>query len=171
VVDENIEAFGGDPGNVLVFGESGGALKTSCIYALPLAGKYFYKASIESGAGVRMMSRDAATETTRKTLRQLGLDKTQWPKLLEVAVNKLMEAQAALGQPPSGGLPLGETLRGYGWKLSGDFSAVVDGTVLPYDPFSPEAPAVSKDKPLMVGTNQDETTLIWFQVKRPSYST
>ena len=53
---ENIEAFGGDPSNVMIFGESGGGAKTSCLYAMPSATPYFNKASIESGPGVRMMT-------------------------------------------------------------------------------------------------------------------
>ncbi|MCX6630030.1 MAG: carboxylesterase family protein, partial [Candidatus Solibacter sp.] len=49
----NIEAFGGDPGNVMIFGESGGGAKTSCLYAMPSAAPYFNKASVESGPGIR----------------------------------------------------------------------------------------------------------------------
>ena len=164
-VHENIEAFGGDPDNVMVFGESGGGLKTSCIYALPSAAKYFHKTSIESGPGVRMMTRDAAAETALRTLHELGLNKSEWRKLLDVPVDKLVAAQVALEQPPSGGFPLADTLAGNGWRLSGNFSAVVDGSVLPHDPFHPEAPAFSKNKPLMVGSNRDETMFIWFQSK------
>jgi para-nitrobenzyl esterase len=54
-VRENIEVFGGDPSNVMIFGESGGGAKTSCLYAMPSAAPYFNKASIESGPGIRMM--------------------------------------------------------------------------------------------------------------------
>ena len=164
-VHENIESFGGDPNNVMIFGESGGGLKTSCLYALPSAEKYFHKASIESGPGVRMMTRDAAAETALRTLKQLGLNKSEWRKLLQIPVETLLPAQVVVGQPPSGGFPLSDTLRGNGWRLSGDFSAVVDGSVLPHHPFDPETPAFSKNKPLMVGTNRDETMFIWFQSK------
>ncbi len=164
-VHGNIEAFGGDPDNVMIFGESGGGLKTSCVYALPSAETYFNKASIESGPGVRMMTRDQASETTRKTLAQLGLAKAQWRRLIDVPVEQLIAAQVAVGAPPSGGLPLTAARKGDGWMLGGDFSAVVDGTVLPHHPFDPDAPAFSKNKPLMVGSNRDETTFIWFQAK------
>ena len=163
-VQENIEAFGGDPNNVMIFGESGGGLKTSCLYALPSAERYFHKASIESGPGIRMMTRDAAAETAQRTLQYLGLNKSEWRNLLDVPVEKLVAAQVALERPPRT-LPLAKTLRGDGWRLSGDFSAVVDGTVLPHHPFDPQAPAFSKNKPLMVGTNRDETAFVWFQAK------
>ena len=53
-VTENIERFGGDPHNVMIFGESGGGAKTSCLYAMPSAAPYFNKASIESGPAIRI---------------------------------------------------------------------------------------------------------------------
>ena len=83
-VHENIEAFGGDPGNVMIFGESGGGAKTSCLYAMPSASPYFNKASIESGPGIRMMPSEAAAETTLMLLKHLELDRSSWRKLLEL---------------------------------------------------------------------------------------
>jgi len=44
---------------------------------------------------------------------------------------------------------------------AGSFSPVVDGTVLPQHPFDPVAPAISKNKPLLIGTNRDETTFMF----------
>ena len=162
----NIEAFGGDPANVMIFGESGGGAKTSCLYAMPAAAQYFNKASIESGPGIRMMPRDAAAETTLMTLKQLGIDKSDWRKLLEVPVDQLMAAQTALGT--SGGGPLGMDggRKGMGGgSRPGGFGPVVDGSVLPHHPFDPEAPAISKEKPVIVGSNRDET-VFFFQQQR-----
>ncbi len=163
-VCENIEAFGGDPANVMIFGESGGGAKTSCLYGMPSAAPYFNRASIESGPGIRMMSRDAAAETTLMTLKQLGIEKSDWRKLLEVPADKLMEAQTGLGR--SGGGPLGMNggRKGMGGgSRPGGFGPVVDGTVLPRHPFDPEAPAISKEKPLIVGYNRDETVFFFNQ--------
>jgi para-nitrobenzyl esterase len=64
-IRRNISAFGGDPDNVMIFGESGGGAKTSALYAMPEAAPYFHKASIESGPGVRLFEADEATATTR----------------------------------------------------------------------------------------------------------
>ncbi|MBE0660278.1 MAG: carboxylesterase/lipase family protein, partial [Bryobacteraceae bacterium] len=99
-VHNNIEAFGGDPGNVMIFGESGGGAKTSCLYALPSAASYFNKASIESGPGIRMTPREVAAETALLMLKELGLEKSEWRKLLDVPVEKLVAAQVALGRAP-----------------------------------------------------------------------
>jgi para-nitrobenzyl esterase len=163
-VHDNIEAFGGDPANVMIFGESGGGAKTSCLYAMPTAAPFFNKASIESGPGIRMMPRDAAAETTLMVLKQVGLDKNEWRKLLEVPADKLMAAQTGLGQ--SGGGPLGMNggRKGMGGgSRPGGFGPVVDGSVLPRHPFDPDAPAISKNKPLIVGSNHDETVFFFNQ--------
>ena len=160
-VRENIEALGGDPNNVMIFGESGGGAKTSCLYAMPSAASYFHKAAIESGPGVRMMTRDAAVETALMTIKALGIEKSEWRKLLEVPAGKLVEIQSGLVRQPAAP-PMFRAARGGGMlSRAGSFSPVVDGTVLPQHPFDPAAPAISKDKPLLIGTNRDETTFMF----------
>jgi para-nitrobenzyl esterase len=163
-MQENIAAFGGDPSNVMIFGESGGGAKTSCLYAMPSVAAYFNKASIESGPGIRMMPRDAAAETTLMTLKQLGIEKGDWRKLLEVPPEKLMEAQTGLGRTGGGPLGMNGGRKGMGGgSRPGGFGPVVDGTFLPNHPFDPQAPAISKNKPLMVGYNRDETVFFFNQ--------
>ena len=152
--NRNIEAFGGDPSNVMVWGESGGGAKTSCIYAMPSASKYFHKASIESGPGVRMTEREQANRTTHWVLERLGLTSREGHKLLEVPAAKLLEIQTT--PPPGGSLGLYGGRRGIGASGLGGFSPVVDGRILPAHPFDPTAPAISADKPLIVGSNRDE---------------
>ena len=164
-VRENIEAFGGDPHNVMVFGESGGGAKTSCVYALPLAKDYFNKASIESGPGVRMTPRDMATETAKMVLSELGLSDKEVPKLKEVPAEKLVEVQAAVSKKAPGNLTLSGGRKGMVVSRPGGFGPVVDGTYLPNHPFDPSAPAISTDKPLMVGTNRDEMAFFFFERK------
>jgi para-nitrobenzyl esterase len=162
---ENIEAFGGDPHNVTVFGESGGGAKTSCIYALPLAKDYFNKASIESGPGVHMTPRDMATETAKMVLHELGLSDKEVPRLKDVPAEKLVEVQGAVAKKAPGNLTLSGGRKGMVVARPGGFGPVVDGTYLPHDPFDPTAPAISKDKPLMVGTNRDEMAFFYWERK------
>ena len=162
----NIEAFGGDPSNVMVWGESGGGAKTSCIYAMPSAATYFHKASIESGPGVRMTEREQASRTTHWVLDKLGLTPKEAHKLLDIPASKLLEVQQ--NPPPNGSLsPVGGR-KGIGASGVGGFSPVVDGIVLPSHPFDPSAPAISADKPLMVGSNRDE--IVFFQMRAPDKS-
>jgi para-nitrobenzyl esterase len=163
-VHENIEAFGGDPHNVMVFGESGGGAKTSCIYALPTAKDYFNKASIESGPGVHMSPRDVATETARMVLTELGLTEKEVRKLKEVPAEKLVEVQGAVAQKRPG-LTFSGGRQGMVVSRPGGFTPVVDGTYLPHHPFDPTAPAISRDKPLMVGANRDEMAFFYWERK------
>lgn len=164
-VHENIEAVGGDPGNVMVFGESGGGAKTSCIYALPAAKDYFNKASIESGPGVHMAPRDIATETARMVLGELGLSDKEVLKLKQVPAEKLLEVQDTLAKKSAMGLSLRAGRKGMVVSRPGGFTPVVDGTYLPHHPFDPTAPAISREKPLIVGTNKDEMAFFLFERK------
>jgi para-nitrobenzyl esterase len=165
-VQENIENFGGDPDNVMIFGESGGGAKTSCLYAMPAAHSFFNKASIESGPGIRMLEKGTATETARMVLRHGGFQDQEWRKLLSVPVEKLVEAQVAVSkQPGTPGVRLGWRNGISGLLGLGSFAPVVDGHVLPNHPFDPDAPAISREKPLIVGTNRDETTFFFWERK------
>lgn len=153
-VHDNIANFGGDPGNVMIFGESGGGAKTSCLYAMPEASPYFNKASIESGPGVRMSSKEMARQTTAMVLKQLNIEPNDWRKLLDIPAAELLNVQSKLPFAP----PFRE--KGKNGRITepapGGFGPVVDGNVLPYNPFDPAAPEISKNKPLMVGWNEDE---------------
>ena len=164
-VHENIEAFGGDPDNVMVFGESGGGAKTSCVYALPAAKDYFNKASIESGPGVHMCPRDIATETAKMVLSELGLSQKEVLKLREVPAQKLLQVQDSLAKKSAMGLSLSAGRKGMVVSHPGGFTPVVDGTYLPHHPFDPTAPDISRDKPLMVGSNKDEMAFFLLERK------
>jgi para-nitrobenzyl esterase len=133
-VRENIGEFGGDPGNVMSWGESGGGAKVSTLLAMPAGKGLFHKASIESGPGIRMTPREQATITAKQVLEDLGLRPNEGRKLLEVPVERLLDVQ-----------------RKY------RFGPVVDGSYLPAHPFDPVAPAIAKDIPIIVGLNKDET--------------
>lgn len=152
----NIDRFGGDPGNVLIFGESGGGAKTSCLYAMPEAAPFFHKASIESGPGIRMTRKDEARETTARVFAELGIAQSDWRRILDVPAARLLELQMRLAGLPNAGTLAGDR-RGIGATRLG-FGPVVDGYALPAHPFDPVAPAISRNKPLMVGYNRDEYT-------------
>ncbi|MBK8504664.1 MAG: carboxylesterase/lipase family protein [Saprospiraceae bacterium] len=155
-VHENIVQFGGDPDNVMIFGESGGGAKTSCLYAMPVAAPYFNKASIESGPGIRMTEPEIADQTTHLLLKELNIPVNSWQKLLEVPIADLMEMQVKLLKID----PQNPSVKsiGIGPARPGSFSPVVDGISLPQHPFDPVAPSLSVNKPLMIGWNEDEYT-------------
>jgi len=165
-VNKNISSFGGDPSNVMIFGESGGGAKTSCLCAMPAAAPFFNKASIESGPGVRMTPREIAAQTTALVLKQLNISPRDWKRLLSVPVSDLLDLQYKLPSlaPPPDAV---SKKRGLMESSVGSFSPVVDGRALPGHPFDPAAPGISKDKPLMVGWNEDEYTFFGMMAKDP----
>lgn len=155
-VHNNIDRFGGDPDNVMIFGESGGGAKTSCLYAMPKAASYFNKASIESGPGVRMYTKEMAAQTTEFVLKALDIAPKDWRQLLDVPAERLLEVQSKF--PPVPPHQRKSKTGGITEPFPGGFGPVVDGVNLPAHPFDPIAPDISSDKPLMVGWNEDEYT-------------
>jgi para-nitrobenzyl esterase len=155
-VNKNISVFGGDPKNVMIFGESGGGAKTSCLYAMPEAKSFFNKASIESGPGVRMTKRETAAQTTTMVLKELNIDSKDWKKLLDVPIADLLSLQLKLPSLAPKITP--DKKKGIMESSPGGFSPVVDGVALPNHPFDPVVPEISRNKPLMVGWNEDEYT-------------
>ncbi|TCS16637.1 carboxylesterase family protein [Caulobacter sp. BK020] len=152
-VARNIAAFGGDPGNVTIFGESGGGAKTSCLYAMPSVAPLFARAIIQSGPVVRVSTPEVAARTTRMFLAQLGITPTDWRKVLEVPAPQILAAQKALNAQVKGDSG--------GWKgiqslNPGAYGPIVDGGLLPHHPFDPTAPASAADKPLMIGWLDNE---------------
>jgi para-nitrobenzyl esterase len=145
-VRENVAAFGGDPDNVTVFGESGGGAKVSTLLSMPRAKGLFHRAIIQSGAAVRLRTKERALALTECVLRHLGVGVAA---LASVPVSDLLAAvepaQKALGPSPA---PLFDRY---------PFGPVVDGEVLPAQPFDPTASDVMADVPLIIGDMKTET--------------
>ncbi len=147
-VRENIERFGGDPGRVMIFGESGGGQKVSMLLGSPPAKGLFHRAVIESGPGPKMMERDRATELARMLLAEVGLDAKRVNELQSLPLEKIMAAQFAVSAK----------LRGIAGIIDG-FAPVLDPTVLPAHPFYPHATRISEDVRVIIGNNRTEMTL------------
>jgi para-nitrobenzyl esterase len=145
-VSHNIGAFGGDPGNVTIFGESGGGAKINALMAMPAAHGLFHKAIVESGSSLTVERPDDAERTARAVLRVLGIAASELSSLQNVPAEKLLETYVTV----SGGGPAteGEHHR---------FGPVIDGISIPKQTWTPTAPEPSRHVPLLVGTNHDET--------------
>jgi para-nitrobenzyl esterase len=150
---DNIAAFGGDPSNVTVFGQSGGAGKVSTLMAVPSAQGLFHRAIAQSGSAITGMSRQAATRSAEALMERLGLRPNQVDELQKLPMQQLVDA---LGARTGGG----GAGRGRGGPDGGGFNAapVVDGRWLPADPFTPAAPAMSANVPMIIGSTETEVT-------------
>jgi para-nitrobenzyl esterase len=149
-VRDNIAGFGGDPGNVTIFGESGGAGKVSVVCALPAAKGLFHKAIMQSGPCLTISNKERGTAIARQLLKDLGLSAREVVKLQSMDALKLVAAAAeaerkvvprVLGVGPMGLIP------------------VVDDIVLRHDPFNGTAAPESAHVPFIVGSNKDEAVL------------
>ena len=152
-VRDNAAAFGGDPGNVTIFGESGGGAKVSVLLAMPEARGLFHRAIMQSGPAVEMMKPADATAVTRKVTAQVGVDAAEPRKLLDVPAERLLEAQIAI--------MTAQSTMSFANRRKQGFNPVIDSKHLPGGPFEPVAPSISADIPLMIGTNKDEMALFW----------
>lgn len=156
-VHENIAAFGGDPGQVTIFGESAGGASVATLMGTPAArpGEYFQRVIAQSGAVDWGLEPAAATANARTVLDQLGIAHDDLEALLAVDADALCQAALALGLETEGAaLP---------------FAPVHDGIVLPQHPIDAIASGSARGVALMTGTNLDEMTL--FNLIDPSLAT
>ena len=126
-VQRNISAFGGNPDNVTIFGESGGGAKVSTLMASPLAKGLFHRAICESGTAIGGFSMGQRLSELEKMgvsfFKALGVDKAEDPlkAARELPFEKILEARDAM-MKESGGM-----------RMNMDDSAV-DGWFLPKTP-------------------------------------
>ena len=88
-VRDNIERFGGDPGCVTIFGQSGGGGKVSTLLAMPAARGLFHRAIVMSGSAIRLIERERAGKLAEAVLKELGLTRNQLDQLQTRAVRTI----------------------------------------------------------------------------------
>lgn len=145
-VRDHIAGFGGDPGNVTIFGESAGGMSISALLGAPSARGLFHRAIIQSGPPYTH-SLARAGRAAEDLAKGLGIGEITRAVLESVPAADLVAVTQALQNrtPPPGELPL-------------PFLPVVDGAFLPRRPEEAVAAGEMAEVPLLVGTNRDELT-------------
>ncbi|WP_047495477.1 carboxylesterase/lipase family protein [Terriglobus sp. TAA 43] len=154
-VHENIEHFGGDPDRVMIYGQSGGGSKVTTLMGMPSASGLFHRASVQSGGGGNIPTREQQKEVTQLVMKDLGLaandiqslQKMEWSKLIaagNAAVAKINPSGPPTGGPGATGKPR------VGW------SPCVDGKNITMRSFFDAAPEISKMIPMLIGSVSEE---------------
>jgi para-nitrobenzyl esterase len=147
-VRENVAAFGGDPADVTIFGESAGGMSVGTLLGAPSARGLFARAAAQSGAAHNVHTRETATRTAEAFLQGLGLEPAQAAGALRaIPVAKLLDTQQ-------------QTMFKLGTSLGLlPFQPLVDGDFLPEPPLEAVRRGVAAPVSLLAGTTRDEWKL------------
>lgn len=153
-VRANIVAFGGDPDNVTVFGESAGAMSIGTLLAIPAARGLFHRAILQSGAADNVLEPHVAAEVTAMFIAELGVGSQE--ELLEIEPSLIIEAQqrvtrSFLADPGR--------LGGGRFTLAMPFQPVIDGVRLPTHPLEAIRAGSASGIDVIIGTNAEEWKL------------
>jgi para-nitrobenzyl esterase len=158
-VRDNIANFGGDPDNVLIFGQSGGGAKVSTLMSMPMAKGLFHRAVVQSGSALLLGEPERNAKLAAAVVAELKLGKATIDKIQSVPYAQLLQAEAGalkklepdFGMRGGPGMPVRRgVLSPFG------FGPVVDGKIVTRHPFDPDAPAVSAAVPMLIGTVLNE---------------
>jgi para-nitrobenzyl esterase len=143
-VRDNIAEFGGDPGSVMIFGESGGGAKVTTLMTMPAAKGLFHRAAVQSGAWLLFNEADASTQLASAVMTELGLTAQTLDRISTLPIATIQQAASKASRAAAG----------MGW------GPVIDGKNLTRHSFTPDAPPASRDIPLLIGFNRTESTLL-----------
>ena len=158
-VRDNIANFGGDPSNVTIFGQSGGGGKVSTLMAMPSAKGLFSKAIVESGSITNLLSPKYSRRIGAATVANLGLTPARVEEIATVPYDRLLAAyDAAMKTVVEEAKEDGAYPTNFLDAILFGQVPVVDGEIIPSQPASTEALALSKDVPVIIGTVYNEFT-------------
>ncbi len=156
-VQVNVAAFGGDPGNVTIFGESAGAMSVGTLLTMPRAEGLFRRAIAQSGAAHQVISAASAQRVGQQLAEKLGVAAAR-EAIAALPLDRLLQAEAELNADLAAH-PDPERWGGEVVASMMPWQPVIDGEVIPARPIDRIAAGAGAGIDLMVGTNTDEHRL------------
>ena len=160
-VRDNIRNFGGDPGNVTIFGQSGGGGKVTALMAMPRAAGLFHRAIVQSGSMLRMPGPELTAKLAAAVLQELGVTKANLDQLHSVPFQRIVAAGVTAAKAV---FPQPDYTKPFDFERHAElqpWAPTVDGAVLPESPFCSGAPAISARVPLLLGSTRTEIGVGW----------
>jgi para-nitrobenzyl esterase len=153
-VRDNIAVFGGDPGRVLIFGQSGGGAKVSTLMGMPAAKRLFHRGVVQSGSFALGNTQDRSQKLADLILAELGLGAATVDQLQTLPYADLRRASENVLSRVNRPSEAPVNVRRMAASLN--FGPVIDGRVLPSALFGDKAPTISADVPMIIGTTLNE---------------
>jgi para-nitrobenzyl esterase len=144
---ENIEAFGGDPDNITVFGQSAGAIAASVLPIIAQARPCLSKVIMMSGDPTLLHTREQYQQTSRKFLEFMHIDKPE--TLFAMSAEELTARQREFSKWCRMG--------------AGTFMLEIDGELIPEYPIPAVMKGAAKDIPILIGTTREEMSVLFIK--------
>lgn len=160
-IQENIEAFGGDPANVTVFGQSGGGAKVLSLMTSPYAEGLFHKGIVQSGAtetmGVTFSTQEQSQTLTAHILDNLGITPDRIEEIQNVSTHDLQVAATKALQDTANEYQIPAAFTA---DFAMEWGPVIDGDYMPTNPVTETGFAdAGSEIPLLIGSNLNEWTI------------
>ena len=157
-VRENIQNFGGNPDNILIYGQSGGGSKVTTLLGMPAARGMIHRGIVQSGGGGNIPSAEQSREFAREVIKDLGiapndmtaLQKMDWAILFAAGNRAADKINGPMNFGPLGFAGAFNAAPRVGW------APTLDGRLITVRSFQEVAPDVSKDVPVIIGNVSEE---------------